>query len=508
MVPISAHKNKHIHKTIAARAFTLVELLIVITIIGVIGTISVLGFNGVQKNARDQARDSQTTIIANALEKYYDDNNEYPSVALATSQSVDTVKQKLKLSDASVLKFPLATTATSIATSDPSPTKLVYSANTTNTTKNTQCQTDISGYCDGFQLQYKKELDGSVVVVKSLHDSFTPIAGTAACAADETQSGNTCTKTYAATSQPGSYTCPSGGTLSGSTCTNTYSASYASGSGSYTCPSGGTLSGTTCTVSNPATYTSGGYSCPNGGSVLGSSCTTSADMVTNYRCSHPDFDTMMSQWTCLHNRPAYTTSGGCTGAGYTWSSGSCKEYHSTVEYITGVCPSGFSPNASYSYCERAATAYPATYSCPSGGTLSGTSCVSSYAATYTSGSYYCPNGGTLNGSNCTYPASNDWCTPPLTPASAGTCYDPNTGGYVSSNSTYTCLNGGTLSGTTCTYSATYVSSGGYYYCSGGGSLSGTTCTSSYAATQSGSYYYCASGGTLSGTTCTYSYTLP
>ena len=156
-----------------------------------------------------------------------------------------------------------------------------------------------------------------------------------------------------------------------------------------------------------------------------------------------------------------------------------------------------------------------SYSCPSGGTLSGTTCTSTYSAYYSSGGGYygCPSGGTLSGTTCTstttYPASNDWCSPPLTPAGPGTCYNPNTNSYESSNSSYACTSGGTLSGTTCTktttYTATYYSSGGYYYCSGSDTLSGTTCTHTYTATAGGGSYTCPSGGTLSGSTCTQTY---
>jgi len=528
MVHISVRRNKHLF----SRAFTLVELLIVIAIIGVIGTVSVVGFTGVQKNARDQARDSQTTIIANALEKYYDDNNEYPSVAMMTSQNVDLIKQKLKITDSTILKFPLATTESSIVASNPSPTLIVYSANTSDSTKNAQCQTDANGYCDGFVLQYKKEFDGSVVVANSLHNTFTPVAGTATCAAGETQSGNTCTKTYAATSQPGAYSCPSGGTLSGSTCSSSYSASYVS-NGSYTCPSGGTLSGTTCTQTTPASFTAAYYTC-NTGSVSGSSCVTSAMYTEVWGCSHPDFDTYISQSTCRHDRPNYTTQSGCQNAGYTWSGGSCMNYHSTVlKNSSYSCEYGWS--LSGSSCSTPASYHPATYSC-STGTLSGTNCVSTYTATYSSGSYYCANGGSLNGSTCTYEATSAFTCMSGSTYYSSSCYtlifgggsnaaddtahcDPYGGSMRSGPSGYgcytlspafpalSCPNGGTLSGTTCSYSASYGSSG-YYYCSGGGNLSGSTCYTSYAATQASSYYYCADGGTLSGSTCTYTYTLP
>lgn len=65
--------------------FTIVELLVVIAVIGILSTISVLSFNHFQANSRDSQRSSSVVIIAEALEKYYDANGEYPSCNSMTS---------------------------------------------------------------------------------------------------------------------------------------------------------------------------------------------------------------------------------------------------------------------------------------------------------------------------------------------------------------------------------------------------------------------------------------
>jgi len=132
--------------------------MIVVTIISVLASVSVIGTVSIQRTTRDEARNSRTTIIAEALEKYYDDNNEYPSVAALVGQPVSVVRQKIPVKDDGVLVFPNATdTALSVLVgSAPSPTRLAYIAATTNTSANTQCQADASGYCDSYQLQYVK----------------------------------------------------------------------------------------------------------------------------------------------------------------------------------------------------------------------------------------------------------------------------------------------------------------------------------------------------------------
>jgi len=394
MVAPSLIRHKHPSKHLFSPAFTLVELLIVIAIIGVVGTLGIIGFNGVQKDARDKARDSQTTIIANALEKYYDDNNEYPSVALMTSQNVDLIKQKLKITDSTILKFPTASTASSIISYPvgglSSPAQLAYSANTSDSTKNDQCLNTLNGYCDGFVLQYKKEFDGTTVVANSLHNTFTPVAGTSTCAAGETQSGNTCTKTYAATSQPGTYSCLSGGTLNNTTCTQTYPATYSSGGTYYTC-STGTVNGSNCDTTSTYTATQT-QTCPSGYPF-----STSGD-------------------TCY--KLAYATG---SNPNVCWPGEAMGSYNPTTNQT---------PCKYYAYKQTETT-------CPNGGTLSGTTCTvtsTSPATSYTySGGYYCSGSGSLD-------TSTNTCTNTYT-ATQGASY-------------YTCPSGGAPSGSTCTYTYT------------------------------------------------------
>lgn len=159
-------------------AFTLIELIIVLIVLSLLAGLISFSAVAIQKRSRDVTRDANVRIIAASLEQYYRKNSEYPSVALMTSQDVGTIKQKLRLVSSGVLKFPLAPEGTmnSIVADTPSTTRLLYSASTTDTTKNTQCQGDANGYCDAFQLQYVKESDGSTVTVDSLHNKFVPIA--------------------------------------------------------------------------------------------------------------------------------------------------------------------------------------------------------------------------------------------------------------------------------------------------------------------------------------------
>lgn len=61
------------------RGFTIVELLIVIVVIGILATITIVAYNGIQVRARDADRASDISTIKKKLEIYYASNGSYPS---------------------------------------------------------------------------------------------------------------------------------------------------------------------------------------------------------------------------------------------------------------------------------------------------------------------------------------------------------------------------------------------------------------------------------------------
>lgn len=61
------------------RAFTIVELLIVIVVIGILAAIVIVAYNGVQNRANDSRRVTDLEVMSKAIEAYYIDNGTYPN---------------------------------------------------------------------------------------------------------------------------------------------------------------------------------------------------------------------------------------------------------------------------------------------------------------------------------------------------------------------------------------------------------------------------------------------
>lgn len=70
------------------RGFTLVELLVTISILAILMTIAMISYSGIQKNARDGKRKSDISIIQSALEQYHADSGYYPASPLSAGSAL------------------------------------------------------------------------------------------------------------------------------------------------------------------------------------------------------------------------------------------------------------------------------------------------------------------------------------------------------------------------------------------------------------------------------------
>ena len=71
------------------RAFTLIELLIVVAIIAILAAIAVPNFLEAQVRSKVSRVKSDMRSLATGLESYYIDNNQYPAMSLTVNESTD-----------------------------------------------------------------------------------------------------------------------------------------------------------------------------------------------------------------------------------------------------------------------------------------------------------------------------------------------------------------------------------------------------------------------------------
>ena len=78
-------------------AFTLVEMLVVIAVIGILTTLAVVAVQNSRESTRNAKRVADIKQIQNALELYYNDNNAYPNTLIPgevlSSNSITYIQQ-------------------------------------------------------------------------------------------------------------------------------------------------------------------------------------------------------------------------------------------------------------------------------------------------------------------------------------------------------------------------------------------------------------------------------
>lgn len=164
------------------RGFTLVELIVAITVIGILATLATLGVTKYLQDGRDTQRASHVTSLAEALEKYYDKNGEYPSCSQMTS-SPDVVSQSvLKGIDQSVFLAPNAASgeATSISCDDISTLKAdIYQYR-----GDGSAECNEGGGCLSYTLRYREEATDAIVELNSRRSASIATSGVPTLTAD------------------------------------------------------------------------------------------------------------------------------------------------------------------------------------------------------------------------------------------------------------------------------------------------------------------------------------
>lgn len=153
--------------------FTIVEVAIVVVVVAIIATLTLVVFGRVQGDSRDRSRAVDANLIAEALEKYYDNNGEYPSCAQMTATGSTVVTNTLVGTDLQTLLTPkapsLATNSIQCGEANLNNSDIyAYIGDGT-----AGCSG--SGACQSWTLKYKKESDGQVASISS-RQSAAPVA--------------------------------------------------------------------------------------------------------------------------------------------------------------------------------------------------------------------------------------------------------------------------------------------------------------------------------------------
>lgn len=163
------------------RGFTIVELIIVITILGILLTLAVVGLNDSQIKSRDSERTSDVETIGTYLESYFRDGSPISTTAVGTYPSTTLTSEanlKPSLPDADLKAFtapgsdsPYTTftaatnnnqTATGV-TPQPTTQQYVYQPLRSD---GTLCTSD-SQQCRKYNLYYRLEADNKVYKYES-----------------------------------------------------------------------------------------------------------------------------------------------------------------------------------------------------------------------------------------------------------------------------------------------------------------------------------------------------
>lgn len=143
-----------------SKGFTIVELLIVIVVIGILATLVIVTFTGIQQKARDSKRKTDINALDSHMEAFYASNGYYPT--LADLQNSTFVSTQLKGLDPSALTDPGGGAIAATSTGSNYGYVAAASSTSTATCSNTTASSATNA-CDSFTLTATLETGGTYV---------------------------------------------------------------------------------------------------------------------------------------------------------------------------------------------------------------------------------------------------------------------------------------------------------------------------------------------------------
>jgi type II secretory pathway pseudopilin PulG len=159
--------------------------MIVTAVIGVLATISIVGFSNIQASSRDTQRSDKIAAISEALEKYYSANGEYPDCYAMSQQPASAVTSggtaALPGLDPTNLQAPTASVGTnSITCGELTPGSSLDAFGYVGD-GSTTCSNNSSvpvGSCLQYTLEYRQEVTGNIIKLASRHSTQIATSGT------------------------------------------------------------------------------------------------------------------------------------------------------------------------------------------------------------------------------------------------------------------------------------------------------------------------------------------
>jgi prepilin-type N-terminal cleavage/methylation domain-containing protein len=140
-------------------AFSLIELLVAISIVAVITAVGINSFSGLQKSGRDTQRQADLRMLQSALQQYYANENHYPDTLVLTAGAALSASGRTYLQ--STPKDPVAGTTT--------PYCYTSYLNVGRTDSASTCTSSNSGLCHFYKLDAKLENgSGNITCTSSL----------------------------------------------------------------------------------------------------------------------------------------------------------------------------------------------------------------------------------------------------------------------------------------------------------------------------------------------------
>lgn len=156
------------------KGYTIVEALVVVVVLAILITLSAVGVARYQAMSRDAQRLANVTVIAEALEKYYDKNGEYPSCQMISDVNVQTVTTSvLPGVDQSAFMTPRNKDAQNAVTCNPlTPPTDAYAY-----IGDGSAACLMGSSCLNWKIEYLKEQDSTVAFLSSRRNAVVATSG-------------------------------------------------------------------------------------------------------------------------------------------------------------------------------------------------------------------------------------------------------------------------------------------------------------------------------------------